>query len=224
MSRQASRTRPFPQYRCGEICFSVPFWSTTKTTIASSKFLRPEDFYLDAHRVIFRHMIALDGEARGPSTRSRSRKNCCGRHQLESAGGIGYLAGLLDGIPHLVNIEHYIEIIREKSLFRQMINSANKIMAECFDQAEPADADPGSGRAGAVQSVRAPDESRICLRSGTWRSPTTQLLTKLYKSKEMITGVRDRVHGSRPHDFGLAAGRSRDSCGASLDGKDRAAL
>jgi replicative DNA helicase len=37
--------------------------------------------------------------------------------QLESAGGISYLASLLDGMPHLVNIEHYIEIIREKSPF-----------------------------------------------------------------------------------------------------------
>ena len=58
---------------------------------------------------------------------------------LESAGGITYLAGLLDGIPHLANIDHYIEIISEKALMRQLINSANKIMAECFDQAEPAE-------------------------------------------------------------------------------------
>src|SRR6185503_11738796 len=59
--------------------------------------------------------------------------------QLESAGGIVYLASLLDGMPHLVNIEHYIEIIKEKSLFRQLVNCANKIMAECFDQADPAE-------------------------------------------------------------------------------------
>ncbi len=49
---------------------------------------------------------------------------------LESAGGIGYLAGLLDGIPHLVNLEHYIAIMREKSLLRQMISSTSKVMTE----------------------------------------------------------------------------------------------
>ena len=76
------------------------------------------------------------------------------------------LSGLLDGIPHLVNIEHYIEIIRDKSLLRQMINSANKIMAECFDQAEPADAILDRAEQALVQSVGESDEGRIRFRAG----------------------------------------------------------
>ena len=45
----------------------------------------------------------------------------------------------MDGIPHLVNIEHFVQIIREMSLFRQMIDSTNRTMAECLEQAEPAE-------------------------------------------------------------------------------------
>src|SRR2546425_2801717 len=100
--------------------------------------LRPEDFYLDGHRAIFRKMVELIERSRAVDLIT-IQEELVRASQLESAGGITYLAGLLDGMPHLVNIEHYIEIIREKSLLRQMVNSANKVMAECFDQAEPAE-------------------------------------------------------------------------------------
>src|SRR5437867_2661836 len=100
--------------------------------------LRPEDFYLDAHRVIYRKMVDLIERSRAIDLIT-IQEELVRASQLESAGGISYLASLLDGIPHLVNIDHYIEFIREKSLLRQMVNVANKIMAESFDQAEPAE-------------------------------------------------------------------------------------
>src|SRR5437762_10769227 len=100
--------------------------------------LRPEDLYLDAHRVIYRKMVELIERSRAIDLITIQEELVRGS-QLESAGGITYLASLLDGIRHLVNIEHYIEIIREKSLLRQMVNSVNKILAECFDQADPAE-------------------------------------------------------------------------------------
>src|SRR5262245_40329612 len=102
------------------------------------EFLRPEDFYFDAHRVIFRQMMQLMEASRAIDLIT-IQEELLRASSLESAGGIDYIAGLLDGIPHLVNIEQYIEIIREKALYRQMISTANKIMTECFDQAEPAE-------------------------------------------------------------------------------------
>jgi replicative DNA helicase len=132
---------------------------------------------------------------------------------LENAGGIGYLSSLLDGIPHLVNIEHYIDIVRDKSLLRQMINSASKMISECFDQAEPADAildqaeqalfnlSEHRTKAGFV-SVREMEED------------AQRLLTKLYEDKEMITGVPtgftdlDRMtSGFQPGDLVILAAR-----------------
>src|SRR6476469_1137425 len=100
--------------------------------------LKAEDFYLGGHRVIFRKMIELIERSRAIDLIT-IQEELVRASQLESAGGISYLAGLLDGMPHLVNIEHYIEIIRERSTLRQLINSANKIMAECFDQSDPAE-------------------------------------------------------------------------------------
>src|SRR5216110_3340351 len=95
--------------------------------------LKPEDFYLDAHRVIYRRMVDLIEKAKAIDLIT-IQEELVRASQLEAAGGITYLAGLLDGIPHLANIDHYIEIISEKALMGPLINSVKKVLAECFDQ------------------------------------------------------------------------------------------
>jgi replicative DNA helicase len=149
--------------------------------------LRPEDFYLEAHRVIFRQMIELIDQSKVIDLIT-IQDELVRASRLESAGGITYLAGLLDGIPHLVNIEHYIQIIRERATLRQLINSANKIMSECFDQADPADEILDR----AEQALFNLSDKRI--RTGfvsvkDMEVPATRLLEKLYTEREMITGV-----------------------------------
>jgi replicative DNA helicase len=149
--------------------------------------LKPEDFYLDAHRVIYRKMVDLIEKAKAIDLIT-IQEELLRSSQLEAAGGITYLASLLDGIPHLVHIEHYIEFIREKALLRQMVNAANKIMAECFDQAEPAEDILDR----AEQSLFDLSENRM--RGGfvsvkDMELPATKLLEKLYTEREMITGV-----------------------------------
>src|SRR5438094_972057 len=149
--------------------------------------LRPEDFYLDAHRVIFRQMVELIERSRAIDLIT-IQEELVRAAQLESVGGITYLASLLDGIPHLINIEHYIEIIREKSLLRQMVNATNKIMAECFDQAVPAEEILDR----AEKALFDLSEKRIKTGFVSVRDmegSATRLLEKLYNEREMITGV-----------------------------------
>jgi replicative DNA helicase len=176
------------------------------------EFLRPEDFYLDSHRVIFRNMTGLMENSRAIDLITL-QDELLRNSSLESSGGIGYLSGLLDGIPHLVNIDHYIEIVRDKALLRQMINSASKMIAACFDQAEPADAILDQ----AEQALFNLSEKRT--KSGfvsvqEMEEDAQRLLTKLYEDKEMITGVPtgftdlDRMtSGFQPGDLVILAAR-----------------
>jgi replicative DNA helicase len=176
------------------------------------EFLRPEDFYLDSHRVIFRNMTGLMENSRAIdliTLQDELLRNA----SLESAGGIGNLSGLLEGIPYLTNIEHYIDIVRDKSLLRQMINSASKVISECFDQAEPADAILDQ----AEQALFNLSEHRTksgFVSVGDMEEDTQKLLTKLYEDKEMITGVAtgftdlDRMtSGFQPGDLVILAAR-----------------
>ena len=166
--------------------------------------LRPEDFYLDAHRVIFRQMMELIERSRAIDLIT-IQEELVRASQLESAGGIAYLASLLDGIPHLVNIEHYIEIIREKSLLRQMVNSANKIMAECFDQAEPAEEilDRAEQALFSLSEKRIKSGFRFRAGNGSCRRP--KLLEKLYTEREMITGVAAGFRRSGSNDVRICS-------------------
>ena len=174
--------------------------------------LRPEDLYLDAHRIVFRQMIALMERSRVVDLVT-IQEGLLQAAQLESAGGIGYLASLLDGIPHLVNFEGYIEIIREKSLMRQMVNAANRIMADCFEQASPAEEILDR----AEKSLFDLSEKRIKIGFISVRdleAPATRLLEKLYNEREMITGVAtgfvdlDRMtSGLQPSDLVILAAR-----------------
>ena len=176
------------------------------------EFLRPEDFYLDSHRLIFRNMIALMENSRAIDLITL-QDELLRSASLESSGGIGYLSGLLDGIPHLVNIEHYIQIVRDKALLRQMISSASRMISECFDQAEPADIILDQ----AEQALFNLSENRT--KSGfvsirDMEEDAQKLLTKLYEDKEMITGVStgftdlDRMtSGFQPGDLVILAAR-----------------
>ena len=174
--------------------------------------LRPEDFYFDGHRVIFRQMVELMESSRTIDLITL-QEELMRAASLESAGGITYLAGLLDGIPHLVNTENYIDIIRQKSLLRQMIGTTNRVMAECFDQAEPAEMILDK----AEQSFFNLSEKRI--KSGfvavrDMQASTKELIDKTYKDKQMVTGVPtgftdlDRMTaGFHPGDLIILAAR-----------------
>ena len=180
--------------------------------------LRPEDFYLDAHRVIFRKMVELIDRSKVIDLIT-IQEELVRASQLESAGGISYLAGLLDGIPHLVNIDHYIEIIREKSLLRQMINSANKIMAECFDQAEPAEEILDRAEQALFNLSEKRIKDRIYFGEGNGAAGDEAAREALHRTRNDHR-CGDGIPRSRSHDIGLAAFGSDHSCGAAFDGKD----
>jgi replicative DNA helicase len=176
------------------------------------EFLRPEDFYLDAHRIVFRHMIGLIEKSRAIDLVT-IQEDLLRASQLESTGGIAYLSTLTEGMPHLVNVDHYVEIIREKALLRQLINSTNKIMAECFDQADPAEEILDR----AEQALFNLSEKRIKTGFVSIKDlelKATQFLEKLYNERDMITGVAtgfvdlDRMtSGLQPSDLVILAAR-----------------
>ncbi len=149
--------------------------------------LHSDDFYLGAHRTIFRTMSDIVDASRAVDLITL-QDELARASQLESAGGIGYLASLMDGIPHLVNIDHYLQIIREKSLFRQIIHSTNRIMSECFEQMDPAEEILDR----AEQNLFELSEKRIqtgLVHVRDLQGDAQRLLEKLYTEREVITGV-----------------------------------
>ena len=44
------------------------------------------------------------------------------KRELQAIGDVGYISGLLDGVPDRPSIEHYVHIVRDKAVLRGLIN------------------------------------------------------------------------------------------------------
>lgn len=90
--------------------------------------LQPADFFIDSHRRIFRHMVNLWKESR-PIDPVILDEELGRANELEAVGGSTYIGALMDGMPRTSNIEHYIRIVKNKALLRDLFTLGHDI--EC---------------------------------------------------------------------------------------------
>jgi replicative DNA helicase len=83
-------------------------------------FLSSEDFSCEAHRNIYRALCELDGRDE-PTDAVNVVDLLARRHELQSAGGSGFIAALVDGVPHAANARWYAEIVRSQSIERRIL-------------------------------------------------------------------------------------------------------
>lgn len=90
-----------------------------------------DDFYRNDHRLIYRSIVALadDGSAFDWITMSEWLKD---RGELNDAGGGAYLGTIVNDTPSAANIEHYANLVREKSIKRGMIGIGNDLIEEAY--------------------------------------------------------------------------------------------
>src|SRR6516165_8254032 len=105
---------------------------------AAIETLRPEDFFLDQHRRVFTHMIAL-GESQQAIDLVTLTEELHRKGELEASGGAPYLASLADGMPRVSNIEHYARIVKEKAVLRNLIHATHDIQQRAFEGEDGAD-------------------------------------------------------------------------------------
>ena len=87
-----------------------------------------EDFYRADHREIFSAIITLT-ERDQPPDAITVREYLSSIEALETAGGANYLAQIVEDTPSAANIRAYAQIIREKSMLRQLIEIGGDIAA-----------------------------------------------------------------------------------------------
>lgn len=94
--------------------------------------VREEDFYRKDHRIIFQAFNALseEGEPYDIVTVAEWLEN----HQLlDEAGGMRKLAGLAENTPSASNISSYADIVRKRSILRQLISATSDINDTVFN-------------------------------------------------------------------------------------------
>ena len=99
--------------------------------------LEPEDFSLDSHRRIFQRMADLMATQHAVDIVTLA--NELGRHkEVESVGGVAYLASLTEGLPRRPVIGEYIAIVKDKSLLRKLMGISDLAIKRAADQGESA--------------------------------------------------------------------------------------
>jgi replicative DNA helicase len=105
--------------------------------IDATMLLKTDDFALDSHRRIYNAMLHLVEVGHGVDivtvTDYLSKKK-----ELDSVGGLPYLASLSEGLPRKLSIESYVRIVRDKSLMRQLLSVCDMGMIEASDQSREA--------------------------------------------------------------------------------------
>ncbi|WP_290651007.1 replicative DNA helicase [Aquisalimonas sp.] len=90
-----------------------------------------EDFYRHDHRLIFRSLGQL-AEGQQPMDVVTLAESLRNSGQLDEAGGLGYLGTLATETPSAANIDAYADIVRERSLLRQMIRAGTEVVSSAF--------------------------------------------------------------------------------------------
>jgi replicative DNA helicase len=103
----------------------------------ASERLESDDFSLDSHRRIFLRMSELMNAQRAVDIVTLANELARNK-EVESVGGVAYLASLTEGLPRRPVIEEYIRIVKDKSLLRRLMSICSAAIARAADQSETA--------------------------------------------------------------------------------------
>jgi replicative DNA helicase len=179
--------------------------------IAVAEILRPDDFYREAHRILYEHVLSLF-ERNEPVDAVTLKNALSAKGDLERVGGAAFLSTLMEGVPAVANAEHYARIVSDHALLRRTILACSEGVELCFRGGAEADE--------VVDACQRKvfDVSRERLDRVT---PLRQLINTSITAIErraadpsaitgLATGFRDLDHltaGLQPSDFVVLAGR-----------------
>lgn len=90
------------------------------------------DFYLERHRLLYRAMLDIQEEGVTIDLRTLQAE-LEQKGVLEQVGGVAYLASLDLDLPDLSRTEAYVEIVKERSVRRRLIQASGEIIRDCLD-------------------------------------------------------------------------------------------
>ncbi len=179
---------------------------------AIGSLLGPDDFYRDAHRILFETIQSLEGAHVAVDlvtvTDALVRAN-----KLDEVGGKAYLVSLLEVLPSAANAEHYARIIREKSVRRRLIHAADTIREEAYTSPDTATEVLDRAEA-AVFEIGERESAQGTVSVGRVLEKTFDRLEKLQETRGAVTGVEtgyyrldDMTGGLQPGDLIIVAAR-----------------
>ncbi|MFC1805298.1 replicative DNA helicase [Candidatus Omnitrophota bacterium] len=174
--------------------------------------LNKNSFYKDAHAKIFEAICSLYNANKAIdliTLTNELKKNMT----LEQVGGASFLTEMVNTVPTSANVSQYINIVKEKSILRTLINNSTRIISLCYESEGNIDEVVDS----AEQLVFDVTDSKA--KSGYMHlkeviKESIESIDRLYQKKAHVTGVATgfidfdiKTAGLQPSDFIVVAGR-----------------
>lgn len=154
--------------------------------------VQPEDFFREAHAVLFRTMIELDDEGLEFDLVSVSER-LAQKKKLGEVGGAPYLASLMEVVSTAANIEHHCQIVAEKSLSRQLLRLGHKVVQEAFEDGEPISAVLDRTEQNIFQLAEKKIKNDV-VKIDKIIQDSIERISLLHQRKESITGIPSGFH------------------------------
>ncbi len=92
-------------------------------------------FFTEDHRTLFRGMRYLHEKKVGIDVVTLG-DHLSSTGELERAGGMAYLAELLDAVPTAANIQYHARIVRDKALLRRLVEVSSTTIRDVYEPGE----------------------------------------------------------------------------------------
>lgn len=109
-----------------------------ETMVPVAEILDIEDFYIDAHKVIYESMLELNNE-RKPIDMVTVSNRLKEKGYLDQVGGVTYLTSITNMIPTTSNVKVYAEIVKKNSTLRKLIKASNDIISMGYEASHSLD-------------------------------------------------------------------------------------
>lgn len=180
--------------------------------ITVAETINPGDFYKEAHKIIYESMLKLNSNNE-PIDLITLIEELRKEGHLDNVGGISYLTSLSTIVPTTSNVKYYANIVKEKSVMRQLIKASNEIInlgydastdvQEILDQAEKSIFDISQEKSGDdIQPINLvlQDTFDMIERLCTQKSDVTGITTG-------FTDLNKKINGLQRTDLILLAAR-----------------
>ncbi len=188
MDKQTSVSHRLPPQNLeAEQCVLGSILLKEGTLVKILDIISEQDFYRDAHKTIFAAIVALF-EKNEPLDIITLTNILRDWNKLDMVGGPAYLATLTDIVPLSANVAYYAEIVRRKSLLRQLITTTTEIASRCYEEQDDIDTLLEETEQKIFEIAKAKTGQGVAaLRSIIKDNFAT--VEKLFERKEHITGI-----------------------------------
>lgn len=150
--------------------------------------LAPEDFYSRVHAIIYTAMIAI-AQSNKRIDMITLQDELERRSELDLIGGDVFLIGLQENIAAIGLVQQHARMVKEKSVMRDLINSAASIISRCYTQDETEIDAVLDAAEKTIFNIANKRSKQTFVQLDIWLKRTFQQLSEIKSHRNGVTGV-----------------------------------